>query len=98
LNKACKYELLRYVCEKMNFRKVQFSVDVDNIRSQKAGVKLGATQEGVFRSNYIDASGNSRDDVYFSMISSEWEAIKLSHFKEGICRRLQQIGHMISGT
>jgi RimJ/RimL family protein N-acetyltransferase len=69
LNKACKFELLKYVFENLGFRRVQVSVDVENIRSQKAVIKLGAKQEGVFRSNYIDASGNSRDDMYFSMIS-----------------------------
>jgi RimJ/RimL family protein N-acetyltransferase len=51
LNKACKFELLKYVFENLGFRRVQFSVDVENIRFQKAVIKLGAKQEGVFRSN-----------------------------------------------
>ncbi len=82
LNRACKYELLKYAFEEMHFRRVQFSADVRNLRSQKAILKLGATQEGVFRANYIDTSGASRDDVYFSIIYSEWEDIKKRVFPE----------------
>ncbi|MCT2538167.1 GNAT family N-acetyltransferase [Aquibacillus koreensis] len=81
LNSACKYELLTYAFEEMNFRRVQFSADIANIRSQKAIKKLGATQEGIFRANYIDASGLSRDDVYFSIIHTEWAEIKETRFK-----------------
>ena len=84
LNIACKYELLRYAFEVMDFRRVQFSADIENTRSQNAIKKLGATQEGIFRANYINSSGLSRDDVYFSIIYTEWDEIKKSVFKEFI--------------
>ncbi|MFB7640462.1 GNAT family N-acetyltransferase [Peribacillus butanolivorans] len=84
LNKACKFELLKYAFEIMDFRRVQFSADIRNIRSQKAIKKLGATKEGVFRANYMDTSGVSRDDVYFSIIHTEWNDIKRNVFKEFI--------------
>ncbi|MBD8070029.1 GNAT family N-acetyltransferase [Bacillus sp. PS06] len=84
LNKACKFELLKFAFEKMEFRRVQFSADSRNTRSQKAIKKLGATQEGIFRSNYIDSSGESQDDIYFSIIHSEWDTIKRDVFKEFI--------------
>ena len=84
LNKACKFELLTYAFEVMNFRRVQFSADARNIRSQKAIIKLGATKEGIFRANYIDTYGVSRDDVYFSIIHTEWDDIKRTVFKEFI--------------
>jgi len=82
LNKACKYELLQYAFEMLGCRRVQLSVDIDNIRSQRAVLKLGATQEGIFRSNYIGADGSSRDDVYFSIIHTEWDGIKRERFAE----------------
>ncbi|QGQ96713.1 N-acetyltransferase [Paenibacillus psychroresistens] len=82
LNKACKFELLKFAFEQMLFRRVQLSADIDNIRSQKAILKLGATREGLFRSNYINELGESRDDVYFSMVHTEWEAIKANNFSE----------------
>lgn len=80
LNHACKYELLKFAFEELNFNRVQFSADIDNLRSQKAILKLGAKQEGIFRSNYIDEKGNTRDDIYFSIVVSEWEQVKKQFF------------------
>jgi RimJ/RimL family protein N-acetyltransferase len=82
LNKACKYELLKYAFEELLFRRVQLSTDIDNIQSQKAIEKIGATREGIFRSNYINSLGESRDDIYYSIIHSEWPGIKKTIFKE----------------
>lgn len=81
INKACKYELLKYVFETLEFNRVQFSVDKENVRSQMAVLKLGAKQEGVFRCNYINASGECRDDIYFSIIKPEWQEVKLKFLK-----------------
>lgn len=82
VNKATKYELLRFAFEELRFNRVQFSVDAENIRSQKAVLKLGAKQEGIFRSNYINAAGEPRDDIYFSIICTEWPEIKKAIFSE----------------
>jgi RimJ/RimL family protein N-acetyltransferase len=81
MNQAVKYELLKFAFETMEFRRVQFSVDTRNLRSQRAVQKLGATQEGVFRCNYLDADGISRDDIYYSIIHSEWPGIRDSIFR-----------------
>jgi len=80
LNQACKYELLKFGFETIGFRRIQFSADSENIRSQKAIEKLGAKREGIFRNNYIDAAGKSKDDVYYSIIREDWEQIKKKHF------------------
>ena len=82
LNKACKYELLKFGFESVGFRRIQFSADQENIRSQKAIEKLGATKEGVFRNNYIDSEGKSRNDVYYSIIREDWNDLKKERFKE----------------
>ena len=82
LNKACKYELLKFGFERIGFRRIQFSADQENIRSQKAIEKLGATKEGVFRNNYIDPNGQSRNDVYYSIIKDDWNLIKQERFSE----------------
>lgn len=82
INKACKYELLKYAFEVMDFRRVQFSVDVENIRSQKAVLSIGAKQEGIFRHNYLNAAGKSRDDIYYSIIQSEWNDTKKNYFNK----------------
>lgn len=84
LNKACKFELLKYGFEQIGFRRIQFSADLENIKSQKAIEKLGATKEGVFRNNYIDPLGKSKDDVYYSIIREDWANIKGIVFSEYI--------------
>lgn len=80
LNNTCKYALLQFGFETVGFRRIQFSADEENIRSQKAILKLGATKEGIFRNNYIDQNGQSRNDVYFSIIKEDWRAIKKEKF------------------
>ncbi|WP_255462737.1 GNAT family N-acetyltransferase [Galbibacter sp. BG1] len=82
LNKACKYELLNFGFETIGFRRIQFSADQENLRSQKAIEKLGAKKEGVFRNNYIGLKGESRNDVYFSIIKEDWPLLKAEHFTE----------------
>ncbi len=84
LNKACKYELLNFGFEKIKFRRIQFSADQENLRSQKAIEKLGALKEGIFRNNYIDSNGKSKNDIYYSIINEDWQTIKQTHFKEFI--------------
>ncbi|MEN2490134.1 GNAT family protein [Flavobacterium sp. B11] len=80
LNKACKYELLNFGFEKIEFRRIQFSADLENIKSQKAIEKLGAVKEGVFRNNYVDSEGKSKTDVYYSVILEEWQNTKRDNF------------------
>jgi RimJ/RimL family protein N-acetyltransferase len=82
LNKACKHAMLAYGFEQVGFRRIQFSADVENVRSQRAIEKLGAQKEGTFRNNYIDSEGQSRDDVYFSLTREEWPSVKQSIFAE----------------
>jgi len=84
LNKACKYELLKFGFETIGFRRIQFSADQENLRSQHAIEKLGAQQEGIFRNNYIAPSGESRNDVYYSIIKEDWATLKQTHFSEYI--------------
>ena len=48
-------------------------------------LKLGATQEGIFRKHMIMADGHVRDSVFFSIVDSDWPAVKA-----GLEKRLQQ--------
>ena len=82
LNKACKYELLNFGFENIQYRRIQFSADLENIRSQRTIENLGALKEGLFRNNYVDSEGNSKDDVYYSIILEEWQSTKRDYFEE----------------
>jgi RimJ/RimL family protein N-acetyltransferase len=82
LNKACKYELLKFGFENIGFRRIQFSTDIENLKSQKAIENLGAQKEGVFRNNCVSPSGESRTEVYYSIIKEEWNSLKDERFPE----------------
>jgi RimJ/RimL family protein N-acetyltransferase len=57
--------------------RVQFTTDVRNERSQAAIAKLGAVREGVLRRDMRTWTGHIRDTVVFSILDSEWPAVKL---------------------
>lgn len=80
-NKACKQVLFDFCFEVLKMRRIQFSIDVDNIVSQKSMLKLGAKQEGLLRNNWVDASGKSRDDYYYSITIEDWDELKGTLFR-----------------
>ena len=82
LNTACKYEMLKFGFETIGFRRIQFSADQENIRSQKAIEKLGAIKEGLFRNNYIDSEGKSKNDIYYSITKEDWSNLENERFKK----------------
>jgi RimJ/RimL family protein N-acetyltransferase len=57
-------------------RRVQFKVDAINARSRAAVLKLGATQEGVLRSDRVTWTGRVRDTVVFSILAAEWPGVR----------------------
>lgn len=58
--------------------RVQFRVDVRNLRSQAAVEHLGAVKEGVLRRDRLTWTGHVRDTVYFSILADEWPALRAS--------------------
>ncbi|HEY6049146.1 MAG TPA: GNAT family protein [Sphingomicrobium sp.] len=53
-------------------RRVEFRVDIRNVRSQAAMKKLGAVREGVLRADRITWTGHVRDTVLFAILKDEW--------------------------
>lgn len=82
LNKACKFLLLQFAFETLQFNRVELKTDVLNQQSQKAIRKIGAKEEGIFRSHSITSGGRIRDSIFFSIIKDEWPQIKDAVFKE----------------
>lgn len=75
VNPECKRLLLGHAFDSGAVR-VEFMVDVRNARSQAAVTKLGATKEGVLRSNKITWTGHVRDTAVFSIIAQDWPAVR----------------------
>ncbi|WP_231597540.1 GNAT family N-acetyltransferase [Bacillus sp. SA1-12] len=62
--------------EELNVIRVQFSVSGQNERSKKALERIGATKEGTFRKHRIKADGTIHDNIFYSILDSEWESVK----------------------
>jgi N-acetyltransferase len=81
MNHRCKYLLLRYAFDKLGIERVEIKTDVLNMRSRKALLKIGATEEGILRSHTLMHDGRRRDTIYYSILRTEWNKIKQIYFK-----------------
>ncbi len=87
LNKSCKYLMLAYAFEQLDFERVEFKTDVLNIQARKALSKIGATEEGVLRSHTVMQDGRRRDTIYYSILQKEWTGIKNTVFNDLVLKR-----------
>lgn len=76
LNTECKLLLLQHAFEKLDCICVEFRTHFMNIQSRRAIERLGAKLDGVLRSNMVMANGTIRDTAVYSIIASEWPAVK----------------------
>lgn len=76
VNTESKFLLLQYCFEVLKVYRVQFSVSGLNIRSQKAIERLGAIKEGTFRKHRVKKDGTIHDNVYYSILDTEWNKVK----------------------
>ena len=76
VNTEAKTLLLSHAFETLGAHRVELKTDFLNDKSRAAIARLGAQQEGIFRRHVITDTGRVRDTVYFSIIASEWPAVK----------------------
>lgn len=76
VNTEAKYLMLRHAFEVLGCLRVELKTDSLNQRSRNAILRIGAAQEGIFRNHMLTSSGRIRHSVYFSIIDSEWPAVK----------------------
>jgi len=76
LNTQAKLLLLTHAFETMGCICVGFETSWFNHASRTAIARLGAKQDGIIRSHRRHADGSVRDTVAFSIIESEWPAVK----------------------
>jgi len=84
VNPECKLLLMAHAFETLKWNRVEYKTDARNERSRDAILRLGATQEGIFRKHMVLADGHIRDSVYFSIVDDEWPEVKA-----GLERRLK---------
>ncbi len=76
VNTEAKYLLLKHAFETLACIRVELKTDSLNEKSRAAILRIGAREEGIFRNHMITASGRIRHTVYFSIVDSEWPAVK----------------------
>lgn len=76
LNTEAKLLLLGNAFEVLGAIAVEFRTNWFNHRSRAAIARLGAKQDGVLRNHMLMADGTRRDTVVFSILDSEWPAVK----------------------
>ncbi|MDP9111726.1 MAG: GNAT family N-acetyltransferase, partial [Candidatus Eremiobacteraeota bacterium] len=78
VNTHCKYLLFAHAFDDWNAVRVALKGEAINARSRAAMSRIGATYEGTLRNFRIHpATGEIRDVSFYSVIASEWPALKV---------------------
>jgi len=89
VNTEAKLLLLGHAFETLACIVVNLETSSFNLRSRAAIERLGAKQDGILRHHKRHADGSPRDTVVYSIIDSEWPAVK-NHLQA----KLQQHGNV----
>ncbi len=84
-NTQCKLMLLQHAFETLGCIAVEFRTHFLNQQSRRAIERLGAKLDGVLRQHQRVADGSLRDTCVYSVIASEWPAVK-SHLNWQLAR------------
>jgi len=76
VNTEAKLLMLSHAFETWRVHRVTFKTDARNERSRRAIERIGATFEGIRRAHVVATDGTIRDSAYYSIIASEWPAVK----------------------
>ncbi len=76
INTESKLLLLTHAFETLHCIAVEFRTNYMNLQSRAAILRLGARQDGILRNHQRLADGTMRDTVVFSIIESEWPAVR----------------------
>lgn len=76
INTECKRMLLAHAFETLDCIAVEFRTHFFNQASRTAIERLGAKLDGVLRSHQRTADGALRDTCVYSIIASEWPAVR----------------------
>jgi N-acetyltransferase len=76
LNRNCKYVLMSYVFNALEFERLELRTDERNAVSRKAIEGIGGKLEGILRSHTLMSDGFRRNTVCYSILRNEWQGLK----------------------
>jgi RimJ/RimL family protein N-acetyltransferase len=68
----------RYALDQLGYRRYEWKCNALNAPSRRAALRFGFTFEGHFRRSNI-VKGRSRDTAWFSIIETEWPAVRAGY-------------------
>jgi len=86
INTEAKLLMLTHAFETWKCIRVELKTDANNEKSRNAIARIGGVEEGTMRHHMITESGRFRDSVYFSIIDTEWDAVK-----QGLIAKLEAL-------
>ena len=76
INTECKLLLLTHAFESLKCIAVEFRTSFFNQASRRGIERLGAKLDGILRSHMIHSDGSLRDTCVYSIVPSEWPAVR----------------------
>ncbi len=76
LNTEAKLLLLGHAFDRLGCIAVEFRTHFMNQQSRRAIERLGAKLDGILRNHVVAQNGTLRDTVVYSVIASEWPAVR----------------------
>jgi RimJ/RimL family protein N-acetyltransferase len=76
LNTECKLMLMTHAFETLGCIAVEYRTSFFNQQSRRAIERLGAKLDGILRNHQRHSDGSLRDTCVYSIIQSEWAAVK----------------------
>lgn len=76
LNTECKLLLLTHAFETLECVAVELRTSTFNRQSRRAIERLGAKLDGILRNHIYHPNGTLRDSCCYSIIASEWPAVR----------------------
>jgi len=86
INTEAKLLMLTHAFETWKYIRVELKTEANNEKSRNAISRIGGVEEGTMRHHMITESGRFRDSVYFSIIDTEWDAVK-----QGLLAKLEAV-------
>lgn len=73
-----QFLFMRYIFDELGYRRYEWKCNNNNTPSKRAAERFGFSSEGIFRQHMV-AKGQNRDTAWFSVLDSEWPALKRAY-------------------
>lgn len=76
VNTEAKYLMMSHAFESLGCVRVELKTHVLNETSRNAMKRIGCVEEGILRKHAVNDDGEWRDTIYYSVLDTEWPAVK----------------------